>query len=318
MSRRVWRSANAQLLMDQTRQPDPVSAVTTVARQLLDDASFNGPPFDPEILASMVNVSEVRRVSMTSAARLIPAGDSFMIEVNSDHPRGKQNFSIDHEVVHTLMPTYAGQSIDDEFTGNFPFDEEEEALCDIGASVLLLDSRHLRPRAEQLGLSVETLGTCAQDFDASLEATAYAIAALDLCGFAFVFWEPGYRKSQNVRPEQTMFVGAGFEAPSEKYRVARAYVSPSFRWFIAKNKSVPDTSCIARCGNDSPMTNGEEQLDLGSDTIELRISCSYVPYRTESTLRSRVVSLLLPTSLPTTSVPCQAETQPPLMRSWNG
>ncbi len=190
--RRRWAGADAGLLCAQTGEPEPVAAVTKLAEALLDDAGFDGPPFAPEVLASFRGVRAVRRAPMAGAGRLLPEDGGLAIEVNEDHSPGKQNFTVDHEVVHTLMPSYRGQRIEDAETGTFVANLEEELLCDIGAAVLLLDPRLLRPLALEGGPSIRTLVDLAALFRASLEATARQLARLDVWPCAFVVWEEGF------------------------------------------------------------------------------------------------------------------------------
>src|SRR5215204_5462451 len=106
----IWRSRDAQMLVQQTGEPDPVSAIVKKARDLIDDTSIAQPPFPPRILASFQGIQDVRPQSMSGAARLVPERGKLFIDVNRDHSIGKQNFSADHETSHTLLPTYALQS----------------------------------------------------------------------------------------------------------------------------------------------------------------------------------------------------------------
>src|SRR4051794_11408263 len=175
-----------------------------LAAELIDLAAFNNPPFDPEVLASIRNVREVRRVPMSGAARLIPDGSFLRIEVNQDHSLGKQNFSIDHESSHTLIPTYGNERVDDKETGAFKDTSEKEFLCDIGAATLLLDPRWLTGVALQASPSIALLRSTAETFTASLEATARQLAIVAPWSAAFVFWEEGVRKKERIPPGQLL------------------------------------------------------------------------------------------------------------------
>jgi len=167
MTTRRWYSRDAQLLRLRTGARDPAVAISTLAENLLDEVGFDGPPFRPDILASFRGISDIRRHPMASAARLVPGDRGLIVEVNVDHSPSKQNFSIDHEITHTLLPTYSGQSVEDVVTGQFSLTSEEELLCDIGASTLLLDGRWLCPLARDAGPSLDTLFQLAETFGAS-------------------------------------------------------------------------------------------------------------------------------------------------------
>jgi hypothetical protein len=270
-----------------------------LAADLIDFAEFKGPPFNPEVLASIRNIYEVRRVRMSGAARLIPDGAFLRIEVNQDHSRGKQNFSIDHEISHTLIPTYSNERVDDEETGTFRDNSEEELLCDIGAAALLLDSRWISGLAYQTSPSLAFIRAAAETFTASLEATARQLAAVAPWPAAFVFWEEGLRKMERKKlpPGQLLIPDlVGLVGPQAKLRVKRCYPTKSFRPLIPWNKSVPDASLIAACGEDKPHTFGIEELDLGKSTGTINLYCEnmHAPYRRGESVRRRVISLLMP------------------------
>ena len=299
MRRRRWSSREAAAVCAQTELSDPVAGMQWLAAEQIDHAGFHGPPFDPEVLASMRNVRDVRRVSMSGAARLIPDGVFLRIEVNQDHTPGKQNFSIDHETSHTLIPTYANEQVDDEETGTFQDNSEEELLCDIGAAALLLDSRWLSGFAYQAGPSLAFLRGTAETFSASLEATARQLAVVAPWPAAFVFWEEGLRKKERERlpPEQLLIPQlVGLVGPQPQLRVMRCYQTESFRHFIPRNKSIPGTSLVAASGDDEPQTFGIETFDFGKSTGAIDLYCEnmHAPYRRGSAVRRRVISLLLP------------------------
>lgn len=268
-----------------------------VGQDLLDEVGFVALPFDPVVLASFRGVHEVRRVDMVGAGRLIPDGGELIIEVNCDHSPGKQHFTVDHEVTHTLLPTYARQPVEDAETGAFATDWEEELLCDVGAATLLLDPRRLAPIAKEAGPSIRTLVELAALFNASLEATARQLARLNLWPCAFVVWEEGYRKHDRVPKGQlAMSAFESFGDPKAKLRIHRPYVATSFPHFLPLNKSVSDESKVAACCDHNPLTHGVEEFDLGRQAVRLSCENYFAPYRQGSLLQRRVVSLLLPNS----------------------
>ena len=68
MTRRRWIGRAAALLCQKTGETDPTLAIKRVAEALLDEVSFDEPPFTPEVLASYQGVLEVRRLPMSGAA----------------------------------------------------------------------------------------------------------------------------------------------------------------------------------------------------------------------------------------------------------
>lgn len=242
---------------------------------------------------------------MRGAARLIPDGDVLVAEVNQDHSLGKRNFSADHEVTHTLLPTFSGQGVEDMVTGTFG-GSEEELLCDIGAATLLLDERRLRPLAAEAGPSLATLIGMAELFQASLQATAIAIAGLDLWPCAIVFWEDGYRKGEAVNDDQAIMPGfEAFGGPAPALRVTNRYVTSAFGMFIPPNKSTSRESLVGQCQASGCTTWGDDDFDLGRERVRLYCENAYVPYRVGGILLSRVVSVLVPIQAATTWTPRQ-------------
>lgn len=297
MSRRRWSSPEAVSLCNATGLADPIAGMKRLAANLIDQAGFSGPPFDPAMVASMRNVIDVQRVPMTGAARLLPDGPYLRIEVNQDHSRGKQNFSIDHESSHTLIPTYASAFIDDAETGTFHENNEEELLCDVGAAALLLDPRWLAGFAYEASPSIAFLQDMATTFAASLEATARQLAVVGPWPAAFVFWEEGLRKS--ARPPAGQMLLSGLEQPSDdapKLRISRVYCTPSFPYRLYHNKSIADSSLIAVCNETDVLTFGVDDIPLQSngDAVRLYTENRYAAYRRTGSIRRRVISLLLP------------------------
>lgn len=298
MKSRRWIGPEAASLCEVTGEADPIVAIEQLARELMDVVGFNEPPFDPAILASFRDVREIRRITMVGAARILPDDGALVIEVNGNHSLGKQNFSVDHEIVHTLIPTYGGQRVDDNETGTFASGFEEELLCDIGAAALLLDQRWLRRFAQEAGPSVTTLLNLAMLFGASLQATARQIAQLNLWPCAFVFWEEGFRKSERVPVGQTIIPGLEvFGGPQPKLRVACAYVTDSFGVYVPHNKSAGAESLVTVCSEDDPLTFGMEKFDFGGSQISLFCQNYHSPYRKGAAIRRRVISLLVPAPL---------------------
>lgn len=309
MKRRGWLGADAKQLMEQTGESDPGRAIAKMTRDLVDEACLDEPPFDPRVLASFRRVQDIRPRLMSSAARLVPEGDKLFIDVNQDHSRGKRNFSIDHEVTHTLLPTYSGNAVDDADTGRFTAGPEAERLCDLGAANLLLDTRWLLPIALQAGPSMNTVFLAATTFDASLQASAFRLAEIGPWSCAFVVWEWRHKKGGRIPDGQPIM--PGFEPlgrPKPKLRVACCYRSASFRYWIPLNKSVDGDSLIAECCQSDARTWGEQTFDLGRETARLYCENAFVPYRRGGELRERVISLLLPSRLvaaPTSTGPMQ-------------
>lgn len=312
MRPRYWIGREAVSIREATGISNPIVGMQLLAAHLLDEGGWDRPPASPVILASFQGVHDVRLATMQSAGRLVYRDGSLIIEINEEHSLGKRNFTADHEVSHTVLPTYAGQPMDDPDTGTFSRGSEEELLCDIGAAALLLPPRWLRPHAVDGGPYMSTLLDVASVFESSLEAAARQLAHLDCWPAAFVCWEEGFRKDDRVAKGQVTIPGLeGFGGPQPKWRICRAYPTPSFGHFVPDNKSIEDTSLVAACCEADPFTWGIEDIDLGKGTIRMYCENYYAPYRKVGALRRRVISVLVPVLLqgshPTVPSPHQLE-----------
>lgn len=294
MTARPWGSRTAAALVAATGTSDAAQAIKQLAARLLDEAAFRKPPYAPEVLASMQNIKDVRLVEMESAARLVPDGECWYVHVNRRHSRAKRNFSVDHEVTHTLLPTYSRELIDDAVTGRFEQSPEDEWLCDIGASTLLLDERVVRPMANDFPPSLAGLKAIADTFDASLEATGRKIADVDVWRCAFVFWEEQFTAAQRNAAGQPTFAGWEDAAdPVPKLRVARFYASKGFQHLLGIKRAAPEGSLVAECFRTRANVAGVELFDFGRQVVRIHAEHWYSPYTSEDGLRPRVMSLFL-------------------------
>ena len=288
MSPRHWSSDAARALCRATGRSDPVAAIIARADALLDEAAVNGPPVPLAVLASFQGIRNIETVDMVASGRLIVHPEGSVVQVNRAESPARRQFTIAHEIAHTLLPAYATHphDVEDAHTGDYPQTAEEEHLCDVGASALLLPERWLRPAAQQRTPSLASLQDLARQFKASLEATARAVARLDVWPFALVFWEPGWLKADRAAAAQ------GDPIPPA-LRVTRAIAAPSFGVYIPRNKSVAeDTSIYQAYASGSP-THGIDRLTLRTIDTDVEAESVYVPLMRGAVLHPRVVSFLL-------------------------
>ena len=125
---------------------DPEEIIRHLARNEIADArnyGLSGPPFDPRILASIMGIQpeESKQLIRSEDAELQPIGKdnrNLIIKYNPDKPKTRQNFSIAHEIAHTLFPEYRDQYKAHHKIGKFNPDSEVEFLCDLGASEIIM------------------------------------------------------------------------------------------------------------------------------------------------------------------------------------
>ncbi len=296
MDKHRWHSPAAGTLCREESTDDPVEAMRNRAMALLDRTEQWDPPVNLALIASFRDIGKIETVPMKGAARLIHKPDGSVIQINERHSIGKRNFSAAHDICHTLLPGYAARRTEaaDEETGEYDPDKEEEFLCDVGASTLLLDPRWLIPAATALGPSLATVVSISTQAVASLQATAMALAESGLWPCAIIFWEEGWRKDERPNPNQPAFPGMeNMAGVQPELRVAFPCVSPSFGIYVPINKSVERSTSIYECFESGRMTARIEKLEFGNGAREFAIESISAPYTHDGVLHKRVVSFLL-------------------------
>ncbi len=148
--------------------------------------------------------------------------------------------------------------------------------------------------AESRSPSLVALLEIAEDCGASIEATAFQLAQAGRWPCTFVFWEPGFRKSERVTLEQAAFEGwKDLARPRPKLRSSRVYGADGTP-FLPKNKSVDFDSGIYRAFEEETRTEREETFELGRRTLRAWCQSDYLPYHDETgALQPRVVSCIV-------------------------
>ena len=114
VGKRVYSNPSVVHLMELYREvsQDPEEIIRHLARNEIADArnyGLNGPPFDPRILASIMGIQheESKQLIHSEDAELQPikkGSKDLIIRYNPDKSKTRQNFSIAHEIAHTLFP----------------------------------------------------------------------------------------------------------------------------------------------------------------------------------------------------------------------
>jgi len=155
------------------------------------------PPFDPEQLAGLQGIRRIDRTDITFDACLLPTSDGFRVEVCKYHGRGRQNFSIAHEIGHTffieLEPSLGAArrevAIPATSSANSPLIER---LCDAAAAELIWPTHIFERDAWKAGPSLQAVLDLAGRYHASVTATARRFAEIGPWRCAFIIWEEGH------------------------------------------------------------------------------------------------------------------------------
>ena len=281
--------------MECTGLDDPVAAIRKLVENLLEETDQKEAPIDLPVVASFRGVVEIRAEAMITAAMLVPTPQGLRILVNVADPQGRHNFSIAHEICHTLFPNYSTNPVTkvDKFVGRFSLREEEEYLCDIGASHLLLPPPLLVPKMLSYEPCLDAILHLAKDFQSSLEATAIAWAQACPWRCAVVFFEEDLKPTEAKRKDQLVLPGLEDDFKLEpQLRIALACVSSDFPFFLPKHKSVRKDGPIYHALATQSRTSGYDMLNLGGDEKKIHVESLYAPYRKEGVVQNRVVSLV--------------------------
>jgi hypothetical protein len=180
-------------LCDMTGHQSPFEAVRARSRMLLAAFGNLTPPFDPEEMAGLQGIGSVDRSDITFDACLLPTPDGFRVEVCKYHGRGRQNFSIAHEIGHTffieLEPSLGAArrevTIPTVSSANSPLIER---LCDAAAAELIWPTHIFERDAWKAGPSLEAVLYLASRYRGSVTATGRRFAEIGPWRCAFIIW----------------------------------------------------------------------------------------------------------------------------------
>ncbi len=127
-------------MLSESGSTDPIEEIRNRARNLVLDAlakGWGGPPFDAIELAKVLNFDMMPNESISDARTLALSDNKFRIEYNPFQKPTRLNFSICHEITHTLF-TDCHEEIRNREETLTEETRELEQLCNIGASELQL------------------------------------------------------------------------------------------------------------------------------------------------------------------------------------
>ena len=175
-----------------TGHSSPHDAIVARAQALLAEHGQLDTPFEPEKMACLQRITRVDRTDITFDACLLPTSEGFRVEVCKYHPRGRQTFSIAHEIGHTFLiefePTL-GEARRETGISSSANSNLVEKLCDRAATELIWPTHTFQRDVWQTGPSLNAVLKLASKYKASVTATARRFAEIGLWRCAFVIWE---------------------------------------------------------------------------------------------------------------------------------
>lgn len=244
-SRESWTHPSVRALAANVGVDDPVVAIRQKAVDCIARArrfGWSGPPFCPQQLASILGIKCQPAAGLFSEeAQLSPrAGRQLLLEFNPDRPDGRRNYSICHEITHTFFDDCYDR-VHFRKTNKRPRygpEDEIELLCQIGAAELLMPATEFEADLETRAFCLETMLDLRTIYVASKEAVLRRMISLGGRTSAAVFL------NRRNSPNEQKRVRAGAAIPM-KMRIVYVATSDDFPVYLPKDKSVPDTSCVA-------------------------------------------------------------------------
>jgi hypothetical protein len=297
IGKKMWRHPSVIALIEEySRRDDPAAIIRERARELVAHAKglgWSGPPFDPRILASIRGI-ELRsdRLAPKQDAFIVPKGDGRLeIVFDPGRPVARQNFSISHEISHTLFPDgYEMIRYRERDRDRFDPDRELEQLCDVGAAEILLPVEDFVNDLGVCGLTLEAVAALRERYQASREAVVRRMVQLSAEETAAVFLEYRLKPSEKAAMRQLSFVGMN-QAPQPKLRIAYSVPSERFTVFLPTHKSIPDDSCVYRALESGDVESAEENWGVNG-LAPCRVEAMSMPVGDDAEASLRAVALL--------------------------
>jgi hypothetical protein len=259
-NRKIWRHKSVRALLREAGGSDPVEIIRSRTKEIVEWAKgkgWTGPPFNPLRLASLRGIRSRKSETLFSAeAQLTPMdGKQLLLEFNPDRPSGRKNYSISHELVHTLFDD-CFEMVHHRKMNRAAFDPEQEIehLCQVGAAEFLMPEGDFLADLEGLAFSLRSIAHLSLRYDASREAVARRMLALSGRTAALVFL------SRRLKPIEIQ--ANRIPVPEPKMRILYTVPTPDFPIFLPEHKSASDDSCVYRITAVDEVADGRECWNL--------------------------------------------------------
>ena len=223
-----WTNSSALALAGDS---DPLEILTAKVRELIFnafEAGWSGPPYDPFALAALLGIEVAPSKDVVDAQILSGRGRSLRIVFNPDRPAARINYSVAHELGHSLFPDCADLVRNRTRHSGATRDEWQlEMLCNIAAAEILMPVGTLR--AEDLKPEVDRLLELRQRYAVSSEAVLLRMLRLtpaNCLGFV-------------ARREPDSSTG--------HYKIDYALGSPSWQLPVKAGLTLSQKSVISQC-----------------------------------------------------------------------
>jgi len=262
----------------------PVDVVIRKCRKMVAYAKtkgWNGPPFDPRILAGIFKIKvEEAQGEIDGDGRIFPRNGRLVIQYRSGRTEERRRFTICHELAHTCFPDLFvsehyqnGPSSDDVAFKKF------ETLCDTGGAELLMPFEDFSTDLRSSSVCMPSAVALSSRYKASIDATLKRV--LDLhdkarCAVAFLT----ARDAGNDR------------ALKGRLRVLYCWKGRDFSGYIPTGTLVPAASIACQCDGVNALPVTKETWWIGGKPRTYYVEVHRLPVITENPDYPVVVAML--------------------------
>lgn len=270
--KRIWDHISVTLLIQESGNTDPIDEIKSRARNLVLKAfelGWTGPPFNSIQLAKFLGIDVIPNDAVIDA-RIVPVkNNNIQIQYNPYQRPTRINFSVAHEIAHTLFSDCSHTIRNREET---PVENRQlEQLCNAAAAEIQLPYAIFSNDANSLEPSIEALIDLAKKYHSSLESV-------------FI------RYTEVIDKPCAILIGI-FQTDN---RIVIDYhkSSRSFPISLPENIEIPDNSNVYECISPGWTSRGEVEWSfLGGKKYKI-FSIGISPYRRDN--KPRVGILILP------------------------
>ncbi|WP_129020678.1 ImmA/IrrE family metallo-endopeptidase [Edaphocola flava] len=168
-----WTHPSVLRLINESQNRDPISAIKDRAREAVIkgfEMGWEGPPYDPIALARLLNIDIFPNDQVADACIRTTSASSYQIQYNPQQKQTRINFSVAHEIAHTLFSDCAQADI--RHREQYPTAENRqlERLCNAAAAEIQLPYAVFSHDADIVNPSMKGLIELAMKYKASLES----------------------------------------------------------------------------------------------------------------------------------------------------
>lgn len=169
---KIWKHRSVVRLLSETSMLNPVDEIRSRARKVVLHAlenGWSGPPFNAVELAKILEYEISPNDKILDARTIALTKDKYLIEYNPFQKSTRMNFSIAHEIAHTLFSDCYEEIRNRE---DDPIENRElEQLCNIGAAEFQLPYVIFPNDANEIQeITLESLIDLAKKYHSSLES----------------------------------------------------------------------------------------------------------------------------------------------------